>query len=446
MRSNKLLICYVLLCALLFVFWVPPWEPPDEPSHVLYINYVARTGRLPNQLAPGESVVGEGHQPPLYYILGALINLASQPDRTVDLQPVRNPKHVWNKGNSWNVPVYKHLDPAIFATSRDRIGFYLLRLLSVGLVLANVWCMFRVFRLFVPVPNWPWFAGLLVVTLPQFLFMSAAIDNDHLANLFATLTIYHSLRILDTPRQARHYGLAGLWLGLGLLTKKTLLFVLPVILLLLAYVVLRQKNARRQALRYGVLLVAIAILVSAPFFVRNYRLYGEFIGTRMERQTLSELVQVKSISSPYFRSTFVVNLALSYVGKFGYMNVPLPLVAYVLYGLLVVAGILGLGLHICQGGWRNARLGFALLFILACLAGIVIYNLTYSMPQGRFLFPVASLIAALLALGWKTLVGRVDSAVAQRIMVMGIGLGLVALDILSILVVYRFYYVAAQYL
>ena len=50
-----------------------------------------------------------------------------------------------------------------------------------------------------------------------------------------------------------------------------------------------------------------------------------------------------------------------------------------------------------------ARAVFGALFVLACGAGIIAYNLTYSQPQGRFLFPVLSLLAIALSAGLREL-------------------------------------------
>ncbi len=476
MKLTRLLAAaYLLAFALLCAFLVPPWEPPDEPSHLFYVNYVARTGQLPNQYVPGLSVVGEGHQPPLYYAIGALLNRLSQPDASVDVQPVRNPKHVWNGGAAWYVPVYKHLSSTIFATARDRLGFYLLRLLSAGLALLNLLCMFKLFELLLPNRRLGLLAALWVVTLPQFAFMSGAVDNDNLANVFSTATIYWALRIVDEPLKRKNYVFAGLALGLGLLTKKTLLFSLPVVLTILVYVLFRQRklaraatrskdtappategsalpfgevnrrDATRAILRRGLLLFAIAALLSGFFFVRNYRLYGEFLGTRMERNTLTELVQQKSLLSPYFLRTFPLDMFTSFVGKFGYMNVPLPMLAYLCYALIALVGVVGLLLRLLRGRLSDPKLALGALFALACLAGVVVYNLTYSMPQGRFLFPVLPLIAVFLTLGYQELAERLRTSASRRALIAGLVLVLLILDLASAVVLCRFYHLATQY-
>jgi 4-amino-4-deoxy-L-arabinose transferase-like glycosyltransferase len=377
-------------------------------------------------------------------------------DYRVDINLIRNPKHIWNGGTEWNVPVYKHLSKDAFVTQRDMSNFYALRLLSVAINVLNLWYMFRVARLFLHEPEWTPCPVLLVVTLPQFLFMSAAIENDDLAYLLATLTIYYALQILESPESVRNFLAVGLSLGLGLLTKKTLLFTVPVVALIVAYAAYNHRPAPGRVLRYGLLLFGLAMLISSFFFIRNYHLYGEFLGTRMEKNTLNELLEEKSLLSPYFWSYFPRELFFSYVGLFGYMNAPLPKAAYMGYALFIALCGIGLCLYLVQRARQgrkglpeerlhNVRLAFAFLFILACFSGIVLYNLTYSMPQGRFLFPVISLITVLLTLGLKTIVVRIRPAWGRLALAAFIAVGLFALDVLSLAVLYRFYYVAAQY-
>lgn len=52
---------------------VPIFEAPDEPGHSYYIKYLTEEHRLPVQsFRYSENVAKEGHQPPLYYLLGVL--------------------------------------------------------------------------------------------------------------------------------------------------------------------------------------------------------------------------------------------------------------------------------------------------------------------------------------------------------------------------------------
>ena len=82
-----------------------------------------------------------------------------------------------------------------------------------------------------------------------------------------------------------------------------------------------------------------------------------------------------------------------------------------------------------------------------CLDGIVVYNLTFSQYQGRFLFPVIALIAALTAAGLQTIVERfVQRRRVEQAIWAALGLSLIAIDILSLAVIWSFHYRPDQYL
>ena len=104
-----LILSYFLFLALLFAFIVPPFESPDEPQHLGYINFVAKNTNLPNQYAETEEFLEEGFQLPLYYMAGAFLVRLVTLDRSVHATPVRNKIHIWSEGDDGNVPVYNHL-------------------------------------------------------------------------------------------------------------------------------------------------------------------------------------------------------------------------------------------------------------------------------------------------------------------------------------------------
>ena len=63
-----LLAAFVLL-TLAYSVAIPLGEAADEVPHFAYVQYLVTQQRLP---PPEGTVLGESHQPPLYYFLGAL--------------------------------------------------------------------------------------------------------------------------------------------------------------------------------------------------------------------------------------------------------------------------------------------------------------------------------------------------------------------------------------
>ncbi|MCS7064798.1 MAG: glycosyltransferase family 39 protein, partial [Fimbriimonadales bacterium] len=301
--------------AAVYALLVPPFELPDEPDHLAYVNFLASCGELPYQYDPARAVLREGHQPPLYYALCALLVRLTQPDQRVNVRPV--PHRPPDPDAPEQMPIFRHVDTPIFPTEADRNGFYLLRLLSVLMGALNVAVALRLFeRLLTPsgastygrwqmVGAWlPIVAGVLLVGLPQFAFISSGITNDNLANLLGTLALYGFVRLLQTPESWRVHGGIGLALGLGLLAKKSLLALLLGWVLLVGWCLWRGCGTRVQMAKGVGLTLLLVGALSGWWFLRNLMLYGDLLGDEMERRTLPELVSEKSLLSRYFLASF----------------------------------------------------------------------------------------------------------------------------------------------
>lgn len=243
-------------------------------------------------------------------------------------------------------------------------------------------------------------ALLLLIGLPQFAFISGGITNDNLANLLATLCLYGFIRLIEKrdamPAPLWLHAGVGVALGLGLLTKKSLLVLLIGWLLLMSWLLWRAHGSRRQVLMGAALTLSLVALLSGWWFIRNAMLYGDPLGEEMERRTLTALVQERSLFSRYFLISFWRVTLFSAIGIFGWMNVLLPFWVYGLGVLTVLLGLFGLA-----RGWRQTPIGirWCLVWALLGVVGLVWYNLTYTQPQGRLLFPVLPAGLALIACG-----------------------------------------------
>ena len=91
---------------------------------------------------------------------------------------------------------------------------------------------------------------------------------------FLLLAALWSLTRRREPPTARSALLGGALLGLGALTRGTLLYFLP---LLLAWLVWAHRSCWRVALVRAALVASMALLVVAPWAVRNTRLHGGFV-------------------------------------------------------------------------------------------------------------------------------------------------------------------------
>ncbi len=435
MRASDVatLLAFTVL-ATAFTLIVPVFEAPDEPDHLAHINFVASRGELTNQFDPDRFVIAEGNQPPLYYVAAAILVRAFGPfDHSVSVHSTRNPEHLWNGGPTFSTPLFRH--PVTFRSAADRRIFYLLRLFTVALGAANLAALLRLSRRLARGPQQAWTAGWLVATLPQYLFHCGVLGNDVLAALLATLTIEAAFAALDEPTRWRHYSRMGLALGLGLISKKTCLTLLPGLAILLTVILFRQPRERRTTWIWKGPLPAlgIALVVAGWFFARNQRLYGDLLGTKMERITLAFAATPRPLVSDYFRYDFPKGLTQTSFGRFGWLNISFPWPVYVLENLVLGGCALGL-----LAGWRTlpgsqrARLAMAAVFPLAALAGIIHFNLTFTQPQGRYLLPAIGPIAVLLVEGASWWLRRRPSWTSTRWVAVFWVVVTIAMDLLAL--------------
>lgn len=449
-------ILYFLIFAGTMALITPPYEAPDELAHLEYMNFLAKNHILPDQTNPehGGTTSWEHNQPPLYYIIGAAILTLAKPEHAIDIN--------LEKHGRWARP--PGLDGAprdLFVSRTDLYLFYLFRFISVFLGAITLFYIFRTSSLLLPAGAGAWavFPGLFVTTLPQFAFDSAIVNNDAVANLLAAAAIYYVYAIVDQPVLSGNYVCLGLSLGLGLLAKKTLLVLLPMVSVLLVAAFLVGKPKRRIA-ALAAMAVALTVLVAGGWYLRNYRLYGEFLAGGIEEKQLAYLVEklplewfvgsawgshqagsaiavaagvvvalvlaghrgvpgatrlaavsvltlAAAVLPFFFRNEiqgryagrFVALLYTSFIGYFGEMSLPLPDAIYALYGSVLGAAAVGLYVDLSQKAFRDLRVLVACGFVAFALAGVMYYNLTFAQPQGRLLFPALSPIACLVAIG-----------------------------------------------
>ena len=187
-------IFYVGL-ALVYMWATPPLESSDEYKHYPVVQHIQTSGQLPilDPAQPGRWLQ-EGAQPPLYYALMAALTV---PIDTSDLPEIHhknpfafigNPNQVGNKNLIIHDPVQE-----TFPWQGSVLAIYLIRicsiLLGVGTVLTTAVLGRDVFS-----PQVGVFAAALVAFNPMFLFVSAAVNNDSLANFLGCLGLFLLVR------------------------------------------------------------------------------------------------------------------------------------------------------------------------------------------------------------------------------------------------------------
>ncbi len=431
-----LLLLGFLLLATLYNAVVPLGEGPDEPGHLAYVFFLAREGRLPVQTTdPATSdVPGEGHQPPLAYLL-MLPTVAWLPAVDQQVQLSANPRFVWNGGTE--AAAFMRGSREYWPWQGTTLAWHLARSVSLLLGMLTLLCVYLAARqLAAQQPTATPHASplaLLAVALvafnPQFLFTSALVTNDALLATLSAVLFWLCLRWQATAgaalpkgtqvpvalRRNTHALLVGALFGAALLTKQSALLLGP----LLLWASWRASGGRWWLFARTVLIWAtVTLLLAGWWYLRNWQLYGDPFGLEAFRAKFT--TQAFAWDSLAAWQGALTQLYASFWARFGWLSLHPPAWVIWLYAALGLAAALGYALAVITA-WRGltARLrqaaasplrlvrspwmGVALLLLMA-LAWTVSFALTAGLVawQGRMLFPALAAIAIVLAAGlWR---------------------------------------------
>ena len=357
----------------------PVGASPDELSHLHYISGIADHLRLPPAGEP------ERQQPPLYYLLGAIVAKLTGGD----------PR--------------------------------LIRLLSVVLGVLTILTVYAEGRRLFPLrPALAVGAAALVALLPETQYLAGAINDDNLAWLAGALLVLAGVVLMQsavlTPRVALGAGLA---VALAVLAKETVW--IPALLLLVLVAVRFGRQLR--AVHIAALLVP-TIALAGWWFVRNAVEFGGPLPPlhpiTAQRQVFDSFAQVRG----YLAAT-----AVSLVGMYGngahlvaisILGVrPLPsAVAGAGIAVITVAAIVAVARSWAR--WDPVRRRVALLLLAVLLVAAVqsvLNSATFDLqPQARYLLVAVAAAAPITA--W-TIAGRrtgplsVERLAAIALMVLG---------------------------
>ena len=260
---------------------MPLFEAPDEPSHVLYVAFVATTGDLPHR-SERRDVPGEGMQPPLYYLLEAPIYaaisrydpglLSALHDVCLRIYGLVDPRSAPADGPV-RVMVRQSrmlaVDPALDYLRALRWGSLLLGLVAVSF-------SFAALRRASGSTPLAFLGAALLAFVPQFLFVSSYVNNDVACAALGALGFWVFARALERDRVTRgDYAAAGALLALGAATKHS---ALPTLAVTALAVLALDARPLRERLRDAGLAAGLGLLLAAPVLATNVARFGDPFG------------------------------------------------------------------------------------------------------------------------------------------------------------------------
>jgi 4-amino-4-deoxy-L-arabinose transferase-like glycosyltransferase len=410
-----LIVGLYLVLATLYSFATPPFEASDELWHYPMVQYLADNGL---QLPPQENAVNEawrqeGSQPPLYYMIAAILTSAID---TSDLDYWRRINPHANIGEvhpDRNVNMIVHRPQE--ATNRFTgalLALQLSRFLSIALGAGTIIVTWHLGRaLFPNTPAIPLSAAAFNAFLPMFLFISSSVNNDNLSNLLGNLLTLLMVRLLlqQTAPSLRQYALLGVIMGAGLLAKLSLSFFIVIIALCLLIISLRLRQWQPFILG-GLTSGMLTIVIAGWWYLRNWQLYGDPTGLNMfldivgRRAIPANAAQLWAERDSYMQAFW---------GFFGGVNVPMTTDIYTVLNILGIFGMVSAiafvilhvvrqTKHISTHHQSLIKLPHAIsiLWIVVTFVSYLRWTADTPASQGRLVFVALSSICIWLAVGW----------------------------------------------
>lgn len=456
-RHALLLVLLSLYLALgcAYSIMTPLFEAPDEVWHFANARFVAARAALPVQGSNnGEQAARqEASQPPLYYLLAApLIGWIDTADfdSLSRLNPHAAPGLPASDGNK-NMVTHT---PTPFPWQGTVLAVHITRLFSVLLGLITVLSTYalglRLGHRPPPVATGgeaaggdarllALFSAALVAFNPQFVFISASINNDNIMNalgaIVLTLLVYIATAQRREPTSQRVLVLLGVLCGLAALSKLTGLGLLAFAIVTLVVISARRGQPLPSLARDAVLVAGLAALVAGWWYVRNWILYGDVTGLA----PMLVWVGQRDLSLQQLAGE-LQGLELSFWAVLGWFNILVDQGVYTVLQAadrLALAGLVVILLRRTKSGMNLLVLGLCALWAVIAMAGLVRWTATTPGTQGRLLFPAIAGIAALLAAGLAALIpARLRGPV----------LGTLAALLLALALIAPFRYIAPAYL
>lgn len=354
-------------CRIAFILATPIFYAPDEQAHFNYIRYLSEHRSFPVQTSKMNAPTNdwEYYQPPLYYLA--------------------------------MVPVYD----VVTAVWHDRfVTVRVIRCFSLFTWLINVWLAGQFLRLIKIKDEFLRVATVVVICLlPTYTFLSSVINNDNL--LFMLGGIILCCRAQKTCSMNTMVS-TGFVLGLAMITKLTAVVYIPPLVLVMVIDAMRSRTTWRSVLGQLVLMLGIAMLIYAPWAIRNWHLYGSITAehvANIPKQWHSWLYSSDEAIQSLLRSFWAVS------GIYNNIYYHFPLLGI----QLSVFSLAGLGfLCIHKDVLRNLVEGANIELLKTMIAAIVInilllirFVILYGQAQSRFLFPLLFPIALFFSIGLR---------------------------------------------
>ncbi len=392
-----------------YIFLIPPWEAPDEPGHFSYIRYLYTYNSIPEKTTD---------------IYDTAIN-DSFFDQKKKLAQFASKGETEEKRELFDKSAYEPTAPvANLAASPPLYYIYLLPFYMASLSLSSIWTVlilrvgslllglisvilvYKIIQALLPkYKSSPILGMLMMACQPMFTFISSVINSDSMVIMFFLLFIFVSTRMVVNKeyKNMKQILLLGVVTGLSTLVKPQLVMLFPIyIFMVMVQLQTNYRNYVIPVLCAGVipLLWYLPKVISQGLGYFSYAVVGS---------------NNANIPFWHYPFEFIMNkqpigIFMSFWGNFGWLDVPMPKLVYILMAIVIVIPLIKLFI---EYGYRRVKStkqqkGFRLLVISSVIYTVVIflydfmtfYKTQNFAIQGRYLLPIFPTLVIVMLAGY----------------------------------------------
>ncbi len=441
---------------------VPPFQVPDENAHYAYVQQIAERGTLPRgvaqegPLSPREDAILNASL--AYGIVGHRDNPAplSEAQQQVIEAAQRQNLSARGSGNALsatnNPPLYYAIQAIPYKLAGGAVLSKLaaMRVVSALMGALTVLLVFMFLMELLPGCSWAWTTGALMVAFqPLFGFMSGGVNNDDLLYLCAAGMLWAVARAFRRGLDARGGALIGGFVGLGLISKLTLLGFVPAALLAVVLLIRRGWSSGRPAALYGAAwAVGLGAAPGAIYVLLNQAVWnrgaipggvgsvpttaGRAFSFHEEVSHVWQLFMPHLWLYPQFKYLPLWNTWFTgFIGKLGWLDYEFPGWVYsVALTITVIVVLLALGELVRRRAALMRRLDELSVYAVAVLGLCVVIGVQsyrYLIVNGgvfeqpRYLLPLLGLYGAIVALAARAGGRRWGPPLALALVLLAIG-------------------------
>lgn len=336
-----------------------------------------------------------------------------------------------------------------------------------GSVLCGAICLLfliKVAKLLFPRP-FTWIVTVFVSMMPQYCFLCSYINNDICALCGVSMILYSWVRIVKEDWHSSLSVIMAIGIGIcGISYYNSYGWPLMCILMLISYIVINKED-RKKLIKQGVIISGIVLVIMAFPFIRQYIVYGDFLGFETMsrygemyavdwlkpsyRKPLTVQAQGLSVWYMFFDMGWIETVYKSFIGVFGYMQYTVSSVIITGYSVffacmivVLVFSIIVVLRHINTEKVKREykKYVFYVCLVVAMIIPVVlstIYSYTSDyQPQGKYIYSAFAGLAVFVGLAYSKLLGKINNKKLCNVIVCGLCLMLVTFNVQSFIETY----------